>query len=115
MCGYVKLYLGVYDIGRGHIRGNYRQDGRYYECSAGFRRRCSVFMHYDDWRDGTVGWAYGDRTKVRLDCQADQRDTAFYQFSFSADSQGTSCARVYFYESDCQCAGAWLGVYAGGA
>ena len=72
-------------------------------------------MHYDDRCDGALGWAHGDCTEIRTDRKTDAGNTAVYQFSVSTDSEGASCEGVYFHESDRQCAGAWLGVYAGGA
>lgn len=78
LCAYAELYLGVYDIGRGHIRSDNRKDGGYYECGVGFCRGCGVFVHHHDWSDGVVGRADGDCAEVRVDCKADQRDTAVH-------------------------------------
>ena len=80
--------------------------------SAGGR---GISMHHYDRRDGAVGGAYGDRAEIGFDCKADERDTALHQVPISENSGRASGEGVYRYESDCQCAGAWLGVYAGGA
>lgn len=112
---YVKLYLGFNDFDRRDIRRHNRKDGGCHERGVGLRRRCGVAVHYDDRCDGALGWAHGDCTEVWSDCEADAGNTAVYQFPVSTDSEGASCEGIYFHESDCQCAGAWLGVYTGGA
>ena len=112
---YAELYLGFYDLDRSGVWGDSREDGGSDQCRSGFRRRRSIIVYYDDRCDGFVGGTYGDCTEVRPDRETDPRDTAFYQISVSADSRGTSGQGVYRDEPDRKCAGAGVGLHAGGA
>lgn len=112
---YVKLYLGFYDLDRRHIRRHNRKDGGCHERCAGLCGGCGFSVYYDDRCDGALGGTYGDRAEIRSDCETDAGDTAVYQLPVSTDPEGASREGVYLYESDRQCAGAWLGMHAGRA
>ena len=112
---YVELYLGWDDFNRSNIRRYNRKDGGRHECGAGFRGGCGFPVHYDDRCDGALGRTHGDRAEIRSDCETDAGNTAIYQFPVSADSEGASGKGVYINESHRECAGAWLGMYTGGA
>lgn len=112
---YVELYLGIYDLDRRGVRRIYGKDGGGDECGTGFRGGCGVFVYHHDRCYGALGGADGDCTEVRIDRKADAGDPAFYQLPFSKDSQRASGKGVYCHEPDRQCAGAGLGLYAGGA
>ena len=101
----------MYDFNWGNIWSHDRQNGGCHQRSAGFCGGCGVTVYYNDWCDGAVGRSDGDCAEIRVDCQDDQGNTAFYQFSVSKDSQRASCQGIYFYQFDCQCTWAWLGVY----
>lgn len=112
---HVKLYLGIYDFDRRRVRCVHGEDGGGDERGARVRRGRGLPLHHHDRRDGAVGGIDGDCAEIGTDSKADERDTTLHQLSFSAYPERASGEGVHSHELDCKCAGAWLGVYAGGA
>ena len=111
---HVKLYLGIYDFDRRRVRCVHGEDGGGDERGARVRRGRGLPLHHHDRRDGAVGGIDGDCAEIGTDSKADERDTTLHQLSFSAYPERASGEGVHSHELDCKCAGAWLGVYAGG-
>ena len=107
--------MGRNDIAGGALRSSDGTYGRCDECGAGQRRGSHLSVHYHGRGGGSVDGADGDSPEGGTGEKAHERNQPFFEISISPDSLRASCRGVHSSECDRQCAGAGLGLHAGGA
>ena len=106
---YAELFVGRDDCDWDYLRCVYREDAGDYECGAGFVKRGSHIVYYDDGRYVLLGWDDGNCIGSRGGEKYVPQDAAGNPISISGYSGKSPIYGAYYDKYYCQCTGAWVG------